>query len=473
MKATLVVMVTAVALVGAACGASGGDSAKEGESSTSATTAKATNAAASADFGTLKAPCGKGDYTVKAGEQGKGADKLYIGIGNDRRSQIRPGLDKELWDAGVAYADWCNAQGGIGGLEIVPVDLEASIFEVEKAMTTACTDVFAMVGGGLVQDNLEFSGKDSSDFHKCKLIDLPAYAVSPQKSDSNGQVQPVPNPGSSVANTYIRDYKQLYPDEAKKVAIAYGDLPSLDVTRQKNEAALKDVGMDLVGAFPFPPTGLTDWTPLAQKIIDSGATTLMFVGEAGQEASLMAKLKEQNWKGRALLETNMYDPLLFSTGDQVAEGSIVRMTTHPLEEADQWPGMKKYLDLLKTVPDARVGPLGVQAMSAWLLFTTAANACAEKNKGVLDRTCILQEAAATSDWTGGGLHASADPARYDEAKAQRCGMLLVVKDGKFERLYPKVGGKGDDGDGFHCPADGASKVAGGGNLGNVDPSRPI
>ncbi len=472
MRKLLSVVVVSIAMVGAACGASGEDDAGEDESTTTEA-AGTTDAASAADFGTLQAPCGDGDYTVKEGEQGKGADKLYIGVGNDRRSQIRPGLDKELWDAGVAYADWCNAQGGIGGLEVVPVDLEASIFEVEKAMTTACTDVFAMVGGGMVQDNLQFSGKDSSDFHTCKLIDVPAYAVSPEKGDSNGQVQPVPNPGSTVANTYIRDYAELYPDESEKVAIAYGDLPSLDVTREKNEAAIKDVGLDLVGAFPFPPTGLTDWTPLARSIIDSGATTLMFVGEAGQQASLMAKLREQGWKGIALLETNMYDPLLFSTGNEVAEGTVVRMTVHPLEEADQWPGTKQYLDLLGTVPDARVGPLGVQAMSAWLLFTTAANACAAKNDGVLDRTCILQEAAAESDWTGGGLHAAADPARFDEAESQECGMLLVVKDGTFERLSPEVGGKDDDGDGFHCPDNGTTEVPGGGQAGKVDPSRPI
>jgi len=472
-----VLSVVAVVAVGAtACGANGGSDAQAGDASTTSTAAGATGATAAtatADFGTAKKPCGTGSDTVKAGEQGRGADKLYIGVGNDRRSQIRPGLNKELWDASTAFADWCNAQGGIGGLKIEPVDLESSIFEVEKAMTTACTDVFAMVGGGLVQDNLEFSGKDASDFHKCKLVDLPAFAVSPEKSDSNGQVQPVPNPGTSVSNTWMRDYQKLYPEEAKKVAIAYGDLPSLTVTKEKYEAALKDVGMDVVGTFPYPATGLTDWTPLAQKVIESGATTLMWVGEAGFVANLLSKLREQGWKGRALLETNMYDPLLFSLGDQVPEGSVVRMTTHPIEEATDWPGTQKYLDELQTVPDARIGPLGIQGTSAWLLFATAANACASRNKGVLDRTCILQEAAKVSDWTGGGLHAPADPAKVAEAKAQECGMLLMVKGGKFERLYPKVGGAGDDGDGFHCPSNGTTPVPANAGKGKVDPSRPI
>ncbi len=468
----LMCLALTVSLVAAACGASGG-SKDEGASSEFTTTAKAATTA-SADFGSLKDVCGPGKDTIKAGEQGKSDGELNIGVASDRTSSIRPGLNKDMWDASVSFADWCNAQGGIGGLKINPIELNAGIFEVESAMATACSDVFAMVGGGFVQDNLEFSGKDGSDFHKCKMIDLPGYAVSPEKADSNGQVQPAPNPPSSVSNTWIRDFKQLQPEAAKKVAIAYGDLPSLVLTKDKYVAAVKDVGMDLAGTFPFPPTGLTDWTPLAQSIIESGATSLMWVGEAGQLANLLAKLREQGWKGTPLLETNMYDPLLFSVGNAAPEGSYVRMTMHPIEEASRWPAVQEYLDNLKKyVPDARTGPLGMQATSAWLLFATAANQCSKKNDGQLDRTCILEQAAAISDWTAGGLHAAQDPSRFDQTVAGTCSMLLKVEDGKFVRAYPKIGGKGDDGDGFHCPTNGVTQVPSNAGKGKVDPSRPI
>ena len=66
----------------------------------------------------------KGEFKIKDGEAGAGADKLYIGVPNDRGAAIRPGLNKELWDASVAFSDWCNEQGGIGGLQIEPVDLD-------------------------------------------------------------------------------------------------------------------------------------------------------------------------------------------------------------------------------------------------------------------------------------------------------------------------------------------------------------
>ncbi len=474
MRRSWLVLVIAVAVVASACGASGGGK-EEGEGSTTSTTASfATNAAATGTYGDLKDVCGPGEDKVKDGEGGGSTSQLNIGVATDRSSSIRPGLNKEMWDASVAFSDWCNDQGGIGGMKINLVELKGALLEVESAMSAACNGVFAMVGGGFAQDNLEFSGKDGSDFHKCKLIDIPGYAVSPEKSDSNGQVQPVPNPATSVATTWMQDFQQLNPKLGEKAAIAYAQLPALEVVKEKYEAGAKAVGMDVVGTYPFPATGQTDWTPMAQQIIGSGATTLMFVGEAGFGANLIATLKQQGWTGKALLETNMYDPLLFSVGKDAVEGTVLRQTTHPIEEADRWPAIQQYLDTLKKyVPDAKTGPLGIQATSAWLLFATAANACAKANDGVVDRTCVLQQADKVSDWTGGGLHSKVDPASGATATASSCGMLMVVKDGKFTRLYPKIGGKDDDGDGFHCPADGVAKVPANAGKGKVDPSRPI
>ena len=470
----LVAAVASAALVAAACGASGDSKASESEEGSTTTTEATAKEAAAGQFGDLKDVCGDGQDTIASGEGGQGTDKLYIGVATDRSSSIRPGLNKEMWDASVAFVDWCNAQGGIGGLQIEPVELDAALFDVPAAMTKACKSVFAMVGGGWAQDNLQFTGKADSDFHKCGLVDIPGYAVSPEKADSSGQVQPVPNPGASVSNTFVRDYAELYPKESKKVAIAYAELPSLTVVKEKYVAAAKDAGLDVVAEIPYPATGMSDWTPLAQSIISSGAGTLMWVGEAGNATSAIAKLKEQGWEGHPLLETNMYDPLLFSQGNEAIEGAVIRQAVHPVEEAGDWPATQQYLDNLKEyVPDAKVAPLGIQTTSAWLLFAVAANACAEANDGQISRQCILEQAAAQKDWTGGGLHAAQDPAKFDETAASPCSMLLIVKDGKFERLYPEVGGDGDDGDGFHCPSNGVTEVPANAGKGVVAPGATI
>ncbi|UDY37214.1 ABC transporter substrate-binding protein [Dermatobacter hominis] len=467
----LVALFAAIALVAGACGASGG-SGEEAEGDGSTTTTAAGGTATSAKWGDMDSPCGEGDLKVKDGEGGTGTDKLYIGVPNDRGAEIRPGLNKEVWDASQSFAAWCNEQGGIGGLQIELVDLDAKLFQVEAAMSKACTSVFALVGGAFTQDNMEFTGKDGSDFHKCKLIDIPAFAVSVEKGLSNGQVQPLPNPPNKKSEQWIMDFKEVYPEESKKNIVVAGELPSLKSVHMQYDAAVQEVGgIEQLDPLSYPVTGMADWTPLAQKVIDSGAGSLYWIGEPSNAANLMAKLKEQGWEGIALNETNVYDANYFSAGPQAVEGSVVRLAFHPFEEADKWPAIKQYQDSLKKyVPDGKEAALGLQSTSAWLLFATAVKACGEKNGGVVDRTCVLQEAAAQKDWTAGGTHAPTDPG----GDPPECGMLVVVKDGEFERLYPEIGGKGDDQDGFHCPEGSIATVTE--ELpakGAVDPSRPI
>ncbi len=470
----VLILLAALAVVASACGASGDTKAgEENESGGSSTTAASGATQTSATWGSLASPCGSGEFKVKEGEGGKGTDKLYIGVANDRGSSIRPGLNKELWDASVAFADWCNDQGGVGGLKIEPVDLDGQLFQVEAAMSTACNSVFAMVGGAFTQDNLEFSGKDGSDFHKCKLIDVPAFTVSVQKGLSNGQVQPLPNPPNKKSEQWIMDFKKKYPQESKKNVVVYGDLPSLGVIKKQYDAAVQAVGgIEQLPAISYPAAGMTDWTPLAQKVIDSGATSLYWIGEPASASNLFNKLREQGWKGVILNETNIYDQQLFSAGEAGAEGALIRMAFPPLEEASKWPAIKQYQDNLKKyVPDGKEAALGLQSTSAWLLFATAVDACGKKNGNVIDRTCVLQQAAAQKDWTAGGMHVPTQPGHTEPPE---CGMLITVKNGKFVRFYPQIGGTDDDQAGFHCPKDSIATVTEDlGAKGAVDPSRPI
>jgi hypothetical protein len=475
MKRALAVLVAVTALVAGACGASGSDASDDDDTSTTAPDTSEATTTSNAAFGDLDTSlCGEGDFTVDPAEAGKGTDKLYIGVPNDRSAELRPGLNKVMYDASVAYAGWCNEQGGIGGLQIEVVDLDAALFNVEAAMTTACNDTFAMVGGGLAQDALVFSGKEGSDFHMCGMIDIPGFAVSAEKADSNGQVQPIPNPGGSVASAWFADFAELEPEAASKWSVIWGELPSLEIVKTKYEAAVADVdGIENVGSQSYPVVGITDWTPYAQKMIGTDATSFTWVGEVENLNGFLKSARTQGWEGTPLLETNMYDQKLLATGAD-AEGALVRMQLHPLEEADEWPAIRQYLDINEQyVEDGEVGALGIQSTSAWLLFTVAANACGEKNDGVLTRTCILEEAAAVSDWTAGGLHAPQDPAKNTEAVASPCSMLLVVEEGEFVRLYPELDSEQDDIAGFHCPEDGVTQITGDVGEGKVDPSRPI
>ena len=471
MRRSVVVLLAVAALTAGACGSNASSGSSEGEGAETTTTGAT---ARTSGFGDLPSDlCGDGEFSVDEAEAGTGTDKLSIGVANDRTAEVAPGLFKVNYDTSVAFASWCNDRGGIGGLPIEIVDLDAGVFDVEAAMTKACNEVFAMVGGGFAQDQLEFSGNVSSDFHQCGMIDIPGFVVSAEKGGSNGQVQAVPNPATSVANTWLADYQQLYPDQAGESAVVWGELPSLEVVKNKYEAAMGDVdGIENTGAQTYPAVGATDWTPYAQRLIESDADTVVWVGDVNFLKNFLSMARQQKWDGTVVSEANVYDEQLLAGGEAV-EGVISRIAAHPLWEAGRWPAIQQYLDMVdEYVEDPALGPLGVQSLSAWLLFATAANACGEQNDGVLDRECILAEAAAVEDWTGGGLHAPQDPESGTDAVASPCGMLVVVEDGRFMRLYPELDGTDDDGDGFHCPKDGVSEVITNTVEGVVDPDRP-
>lgn len=456
----------------ASCKAQGAeDVATDDEEQT--TTTAADDGGAGEKFGTMDSPCGPGDAKVAEADAGRGTDKLYIGVANDRTSTFRVGLLKELWDMGVAFAGWCNAQGGIAGLQVEPVDLDGKVLNVEDAMATACTDTFAMVGGGWVQDNFMFSGKDGSDFHKCKLIAIPGFAVSTDFAEANGQVQPIPNPSYVKPTAWMEMLAKLYPDEMKNLAVVWGNLPSIKANKEQNIAVARAAeGFDKITDFVYDAIGNQNWALIAQQVIDSGAAAVNFVGEPGNMAKLGQALKDAGFEGPYFAEANQYDSVLIDTaGAEAVEGAIVRIATHPYEEADQWPATRQLVDLFEEYgpADGKLASLSTQSFSAFLLFAESVKRCAESGAEIT-RDCVLGEAKKFTEWTAGGLHASGNPSKNTPGE---CAMLVQLKGGKWERLFPEVGGDGDVQDGFYCGDPPTLAIDGDFGKGNVDSSRKV
>ncbi len=445
-----------VALVAASCTGKGGSTAST--RSTTATTAKSSSSASNQKFGTLPSPCGKAPtgktVSIKAGDAGKGSDQLYIGVANERTNTI-PGsanLLKEMWDSSNAFATWCNDQGGIDGLKISLIDLDAKVVNVAQEMATACSQTFAMVGGGWAEDNLAFTGQNGSDFYKCKMIAFPGFAVSAQFSDASGVVQAIPNPPHDRPTAWMKDLVKLFPDKMAKVIGVYGNVPTLQITEAQTRATAANVpGIKFVGdAIPYQALGANNWNLLAGQVVSSGAQAVSFVGQPGGMSALSQALKQQGWTGIMFADGNEYSPQLISdAGAAAVEGVDVSLDFHPFEEASKWPAVQQYLDIMKSdgPPGSTIALLGMQSWSSWLLFATSAKKCIEgTGDGQLSRDCVRQAASTIHSWDGGGLHATADPAANT---GPTCWMIVTVKDGKWTRLSPKLGASGTT-DGFSC-----------------------
>ena len=145
-RSTLLLALVTLLLIAASCGAKGSSMGEGGGNSNSNSNGDGQSAdgggsnggggasAEDANFGSLEAPCGPGEGKIEPSEAGKGTDKLYIGVASDKGADVRPGLNRELWDASNAYVDWCNEQGGIAGLQIETVDQDGKLSQVTQSL---------------------------------------------------------------------------------------------------------------------------------------------------------------------------------------------------------------------------------------------------------------------------------------------------------------------------------------------------
>lgn len=450
MKLRVVAALAISALLATACAAEGADEAVTGNTESTVAPSEGTDtpdAGGAGRFGDIESPCGPGEATVAEADAGLGTDKLYLGVANNREG-FKPGLLKELWDSSTAFVQWCNAQGGIAGIPLEAVDLGVDVMAVEDGMAEACTDVFAMVGGGYAMDNLMFSGKPGSDFHECGLIAFPGFAVSTDFSEATDQVQAIPNPAHLKAYGSYVQLADVYPDLIGDFGVAFGDLASIEQNKDQVVGQAKRVeGFGNFSTVRYAVVN-ADYSVTAQQVIQAGIKLLSFVGEPVSYAGLSQALNDQGWEGVTTADANQYDSrLITAQGPETVEGAVIRLAAHPFEEEDKWPATKQLVEILDEYsPDWEHAGLTIQSFSANLLFATAANECAKKN-GEITRVCVLQEGKAIKSWTGGGLHAEANPG---DNEPSGCSVLVTIKDGKFERLHPEIGSEMDSEDGFYC-----------------------
>ncbi|OWY63295.1 hypothetical protein B7486_53875, partial [cyanobacterium TDX16] len=139
-------------------------------------------------FGDMESPCGPRAEdsadpasTDPAETQGVEDGVLRVGTVADPGFEGRPGLNQEMFDAGQAFVEWCNEQGGINGRQIELTEYDAAISQYQQRLSEACSQEFAMVGGGAVSDNLW-----ATTGAACGLVDVAGFGVTPEKGGVSG-----------------------------------------------------------------------------------------------------------------------------------------------------------------------------------------------------------------------------------------------------------------------------------------------
>ena len=386
-------------LVGSAC--TRDESGTPEPDGTSTTTAAGASGLADGSFGDLEAVCQDGDASG-ATATGVSDTQIRVGTVTDKGFVGSPGVNKEMYDAAVAFVAWCNEQGGILGRELVLDDLDAALTEYEGRITEACEQDLALVGGGAVFDEDPNGARVG-----CNLPNLPGFVVSAAGRTAALQVQPVPNP---VVQTNLGRYvaaKRDFPDAIAHYGIIATNVPSVLLVRDQIVEAAESLGYTTEYKIVTAPQGETGWSNFVAEMQDKGIEALEFVGPPSDLVELNKAMDVAGWAPEVLLVSgNVYDDKYKEEATDIAPNLYIQTQYHPFELAADNPATQDYLDVMEQYnPSGKVALLGAQAMSAYLLFATAATACGSE----LTAECLLEEAAAQTDWTAGGLHAPQTP----------------------------------------------------------------
>lgn len=377
-------------------------------------------------FGSLESPCGPGD-AAGATDQGVSDREIRIGYGDDRGYTKSPGLNREMGDAVAAMIDWCNAQGGINGRQIVGTHYDAAMTQANSVMQNACTSEFMLVGHGFAMDQTSEQTRVA-----CNLAAVPGFTVSPDAANGPMTYQGVPFPVDYANGSQWFQIAELYPELVGEFDIVNSTMPTIisasTKIRSVAEAAgftLKDCGVTL------NYDGESSYVPFAEKFKECGVKGLWssrspvpaefnFIKALDQVGIDPIYLGEATWYGEAVQTWNSDSGLL----DNLHAG----MTFQMLENADSVPAVKKYVELV-TEKDGKTALLGMQATSSFLLWATAAKECGSD----LSRQCMIDELSRIHEWDAGGLHAVTDPGSNMPA---RCGLVTTLKGGEYTQAYP-------------------------------------
>jgi ABC-type branched-subunit amino acid transport system substrate-binding protein len=374
-------------------------------------------------FGSLESPCGPGDATG-ATDIGVTDTELRIGTVADVTGP-KPGLNKGMHDSMKAFETWCNAQGGVNGRKVVVELLDSKLLNYQDTIKGACDTQLALVGGLGVLD--QTGAQDAVD---CGLVMVPGAAVSPEQAGASNVVQPQPN----LIDRYLvgpADWvAEKYPDAVRNAGSVYSNYQTTQQQSDKLIDAYEQRGFDFV-FHEAANVNESNWAPIVVAMKNRGVKYFTLTSSFEEIVPLQAAMAQQDYKPEVIeLETNFYNAKYPKDAGDTAEGTFVRLTAWPFEEADQNPAMQQYLDILRdAVPEAEPELLGVQAFSAGLLWATATKQLGSN----VTRQGLYDELKKIKSWNSGGLQGRSNPG---DNVPSTCFVIMEVRDGAFVRKYP-------------------------------------
>src|SRR6202050_1199936 len=179
--------------------------------------------------------------------RGVSSKTINIAVFNDASNTVIPGLEAEFPQQAQAFADWCNAAGGINGRKIVIDNRDAALFNAAQQATAACQSDFMAVGGGMALDQPSVPVRE-----KCGLGQISGYVVSDASELASDQVDPSGANTNSITSGWFGALAKAYPQAVKKAGMGGEHNPSVLEPERKDEYGAEAQGWNVLD-FQEPP----------------------------------------------------------------------------------------------------------------------------------------------------------------------------------------------------------------------------
>jgi hypothetical protein len=365
----------------------------------SSTTAGASTLASSSSgvwpgVGKVCEPGSGGASTVR----GVANKTINIAVFNDASNTITPGLEVEFPQQAQAFADWCNAAGGINGRKIVVDNRDAALFNAAQQTTAACQSDFMAVGGGMALDQPSVPIRE-----KCGLGQISGYVVSNISELASDQVDPSGTNTDSVSSGWFGALTKAYPKAVKAAGMGAGDTPSVLQPETKDEFGAEAQGWKIVD-FLEPPVSVENWSPYVEQYQQKGVQALWPADDSNFTPFAQA-MTTAGFKPAFVILGTQFDNS--QTQKAVAANPslppiYVETQWWPIAQASQNPSTEELVTIMHKY--AKGDPIDFddeEGAEGWLLWAKAASACGAS----LTVSCVLNHAAATKNWDAGGIQA--------------------------------------------------------------------
>ncbi|MGH8986749.1 MAG: ABC transporter substrate-binding protein [Acidimicrobiia bacterium] len=371
-------------------------------------------------------PCGPGDASG-ATDIGVTDTSITIATIQDVGGDLRPGLRKDNQDAIKAFVRFCNKQGGINGRKLELNDYDSKLLEAFDAYEEACDgDNFAIVAEAVIFDDAGLE-----PITGCGIPTVPAFSTSPVRQESDLTYPPSPNPPTRIATGRYEWLQDEFDGVGERAALLCADTTTTQYSCARAKFAAEEAGFEFVYEGKTEIT-VTNWGPFVDQLRQNDVSYVTMVADETNWAGLQREIQAQGLDIQVQDSgAGIYSEEYLEQAGPAAEDTLISLAVTPIEEANKVPELKRYARWVKKVGGEPTA-LGISGWSAGLLFATAVQSLGSD----VTRDGLVAALQNIHEWDGNGIQAVSDPGAKEPSG---CFVQLQVKDGEFERLFPKQG----------------------------------